>query len=286
MEGGERVRPVARILVAVGLIPFLASATPSAHADDASGAGGTAKGYVDGTGAPTAEASTAASTASPTASRGAPTNCTWQVMNSDDTKTAMYDPNGKRVYSPTGRWYQKVCNGVPVAVNGNFATPESVGADPAVLAQRARESVAIPVPPLATSPPADRTLYTRVPTWLWVDPSWWRGYSATANAGGVSSTVVARPVRAVWTMGDGGQTICKGPGTEWRPGMADAQSTCSYTYKNASAGQRAGTFTMSVDVEFEVSWTSSVGPGGSLARITRSASRTVQVGEIQAVETE
>ena len=68
--------------------------------------------------------------------------------------------------------------------------------------------------------------------------------------------------------------------------MADAQSTCSYVYKNASAGQRGGTFTMTVDVEFEVSWTSSIGPGGSLARITRSASRAVQVGEIQAVETQ
>lgn len=281
------MRPVARILVAVGLVPFLASAaTPSASADDASGAGGTAKGYVDGAGAPTAEASTVAVTASRAASGGAPSNCTWQVMNPDDTKTAMYDPNGKRVYSPTGRWYQKVCNGVPVAVNGNFATPESAAADPAVLAQRARESVPIPVPPLATSPRADRRLYTRVPTWLWVDPGWWRGYSATANAGAVSSTVVARPVRAVWTMGDGGQTVCSGPGTEWRPGMADAQSTCSYIYKNASAGQRAGTFTMSVEVEFEVSWTSNIGPGGSLARITRSASRPVQVGEIQAVETE
>ena len=87
-------------------------------------------------------------------------------------------------------------------------------------------------------------------------------------------------------MGDGGQAVCEGPGTEWRPGMAEEQSTCSYVYKNSSAGQRGDTFEMTVEVEFEVSWTSSIGPGGSLARITRSASQAVQVGEIQAVETQ
>jgi len=35
-----------------------------------------------------------------------------------------------------------------------------------------------------------------------------------------------------------------------------------------------------------VSWTSSIGPGGTLASITRTTARPVQVSEIQAVETE
>jgi len=247
---------------------------------------GRAGGYIDGSGNPTAEAGTEVVTPVSSGGSGPATDCVWKLLIADDKQTAMYDPNGKRIYSPTGRWFQKVCNGASVEVNGSFATPESAPVDPAVLAQQARQSVAIPLPPLATSPRADRRLYTRVPTWLWVDPSWWRGYSATANAGGVSSTVVARPVRAVWIMGDGGQTTCTGPGTEWRPGMADAQSTCSYVYKNSSAGQSAKTFTMTVAVEFEVSWTSSIGPGGSLPGITRSATRAVEVGEIQAVETQ
>ena len=280
------MRPVSRLLVGVALLPMLAGVSaPGARADDASGAGGTATGYVDADGNPTAEASVSV-TSVPPPSGGAPTNCTWELLNGDDTTVAMYDANGNRIYSPTGRWYQKICDGASVEVNGSFAVPESAPVDPADLAQQARQSVAIPVPPLATSPPADRKLYTRVPTWLWVDADWWRGYSATADAGGVSSTVLARPVRAVWTMGDGGQAVCEGPGTEWRPGMAEEQSTCSYVYKNSSAGQRGDTFEMTVEVEFEVSWTSSIGPGGSLARITRSASQAVQVGEIQAVETQ
>ncbi len=279
------MRPIARLLVVATLVPVLAGIVSSgAQADDAAGAGGTAKGYVDEAGNPTAEAVTA--TSKPPSSAGPPAKCVWELLNKNDEENVMYDLNGKRISSPTGRWYQKVCDGSPVQINGSFAIPEQARVDPAVLAQQARRSVTIADPQMATSPQADRRLYTRVPTWLWVDPGWWRTYSATARAGIVSSTVVARPVRASWTMGDGGQAVCNGPGTQWRRGLSENQSTCSYTYRNASAGQGSGKFIMTVEIEFEVSWTSSLGRGGGLARITRSASKAVEVGEIQAVETQ
>lgn len=276
------MRSVAGLLLA---IVVAGASGAAAMADDASGAGGTAKGYVDEAGDPTAEVAKVSVTSIPPTPGGTPTNCAWQQLIADDTDVEMYDLNGKRMYSPTGRWYQKVCDGGPVQVNGSFAVPGRSPADPAVLAQQARRSVTIPDPPMATSPRADRRLYTGVPTWLWVDPNWWRPYSATARAAGVSATVVARPTLATWTMGDGGRVTCASPGTEWRPGLAEERSTCSYVYENSSAGQRAEAFAMTVDVEFEVSWTSSIGRGGTLAGIARSASRTVQVGEIQAVET-
>lgn len=282
------MRPVSRLLLGISLVTALATggAPLAAHADDAGGAGGTAGGFVDGSGNPTAEASTGSTSGTPAAAGTVTSNCTWQLLVPDDKRTAMFDANGKRLYSSTGRWFQKICDGQVVEVNGTFAIPEeATTADPAALAQQARRSVSIPDPPLATSPPIDRRLYTRVQTWLWLDPAWWRSYSATASAGAVSSTVVARPVRAIWTTGDGGLVTCNGSGTPWRRGLSDAQSTCSYTYKNSSAGQAGGTFTMSVEVEFEVSWTSNIAAGGVLARITRTTSRTVEVGEIQAVET-
>lgn len=281
------MRPVRRVLV-VGLaaITLIAPRAGAALADEEGTAGGTGSAYIDSGGNPTAEATTSAGTSGSASTSGAANVCTWKLLTADDTKTAMYDANGKRLYSPTGRWYQKVCNGSPVEVNGSFAVPESQAVDPVVLAQRARQSVAIPDPPLATSPPADRRLYTRVPTWLWIDPAWWRGYTATAAAGAVSSTVVARPLRAIWTMGDGNQVTCDGPGTVWRSGMSDAQSSCSYVYKNASAGSARARFTMTVEVQFAVSWTSNAGPGGTLPSVSRSAARSVEVGEIQAVETQ
>lgn len=276
------MRPIRRLLILTTAASWMMFDPSPAVGEGRSGGA-----YIDGSGNPTAEASDVTATPARSAGSGAASNCTWRVLNADDTRMAMYDADGTRLTSPTGRWLERVCDGRAVAVNGAFAVPEGTpSVDPVVLARQARQSVSIPAPPISTSPRSDRKLYTRVPTWLWIDGGWWRAYSATANAGGVSTTAVATPVRAVWDMGDGGQTICTGPGTPWRPGLADADARCSYLYKNSSAGQRTGTFTMNVTVEFAVSWTSSVGPGGSLAPITRSASTAVQVGEIQAIETE
>lgn len=282
------MRTVPRLLLVVALLLVLAGdSAGDARADDAGGADGSAGGYIDDTGDPTAEAGEGGSSSDPPTPTAPPAVvCTWEVINEDDTKVPMYDVNGNEIHSATGRWFQKICDGRAVEVNGSFAIPEQEPVDPAVLAQKARQSVSIPEPVMVTSPSADRRLYTRVTTWLWVDPGWWQGYSATAAVGGVSSTVVATPLRAVWTMGDGSQVTCTGPGTEWQPGMVDAQSTCLYVYRNASAGQVGGRFTLTVEVEFEVSWSSNIGPGGSLAQITRSASRAVEVGEIQAVGTQ
>jgi hypothetical protein len=202
------------------------------------------------------------------------------VVIEDDTAFAVYELDGTRQYSETGRWLEQVCDGRPIQV-----VPERAPADPRDLAVDARESVPIPTPPLRTSPSADRELYPQMKTWLWLDQSWWREYSATASAGGVSSTVTARPVRAEWTMGDGGQTVCDGPGVAWQRGMADDDTYCSYTYRRSSAGEDDGTFTLTVTVHFEVAWTSNTGAGGSLGALTRSASTEVRVGEIQAVNT-
>lgn len=284
------MRAVQRLLTCALISASLLGTSAPAYAESRSGSEGSrsAGAYVDGSGNPTAEARDAGITPGRAVKSGSSSNCTWEVINADDTAVAIYDTDGTRLRSDTGRWLQKTCDGQQVPVNGAFAVPERnrPAVDPAVLAQQARESVAIAAPPISTSPQADRQLYTRVRTWLWVDEGWWRSYSANANAGGVSTTVSARPVRAVWSMGDGGKTICEGPGVAWRPGMADDATDCSYIYKNSSAGQSGGTYTMTVTVEFGVSWSSSIGPGGTLAPITRSVSRPVRVGEIQAIETE
>jgi hypothetical protein len=286
--GGGGMCSISGLLTAAALVFLLAGThLPQAAADDEGGAGGTANAYVDGGGKPTALAREGRKSRGRRPSRSASaSNCHWRTVNADDTVFAMYDVDGTRLHSATGRWRERWCDGEQVLVNGAYAVPERPrSVDPAALAREARQSVAIPPPPISTSPRADRELYTRVRTWLWVDRSWWRGYSATADAGGVSTTVSATPVRAVWSMGDGGQTVCEGPGVAWRQGMAEDATYCSYVYKNSSGGQPGGTYTMSVTVEFDVAWRSTIGAGGRLARIERSASRTVRVGEIQAVET-
>lgn len=255
----------------------------------AEGRGGGA--YISDSGSPTAEAReavTAPARPRPRPKTGTVSNCRSRVQIEDDTAFAVYDEDGNRLYSETGRWLARECDGQDVQVGGFYVPPERrrVPVDPATLAREARQSVDIPAPPIATSPSADRKLYVQLRTWLWVDPAWWQGYTATADAGGVASTVSARPVRAVWSTGDGGRTVCNGPGVAWRPGMADDATYCSYVYKHSSSAEPAGTYTLTVTVDFEVSWASTLGAGGALPTVTRSASTAVEVGEIQAIETQ
>lgn len=238
--------------------------------------------FIDGAnGSLTAEAADETVTERRSGGGGA-TDCHWERLPAG---TISYDDLGNRLVSPTGRWLQKVCDGSPVMVGGSFAVPERPPVDPRTVARQARESVSIPEPTLLTAPPPDRRLYVQMRTWLWLDPSWWKPYTATADTGAVSASVVATPVRTIWTMGDGRQTTCDGPGVAWRRGLPEGATTCAYTYRRSSAGEPGGTYTMSVAVEFEVSWSSSAGSGGVLPAIIRTASRPVEVGEIQAVET-
>lgn len=272
----------ARWLIAL-VIALAASASRPALADDEVQPGANA--YVDDDGSPTAEATDGTSTVGGGASAGDDDACEWHVLIDDDTQVAVYGPNGERLYSETGRWFAEVCDGDNLlAPVGGTLVPEGGLVDPAVLAERARRAVAIGSPAIHTSPDGDRRLYTQVPTWFWVDDTWWQPYTITVTAGRVSTTLTATPRRAVWTAGDGGSVPCEGPGVAWQPGMSDDATYCKYTYRHSSAGRPSGVYPLTVTIEFDVSWDSNVGVAGGLAGVTRSATREVQVGEIQAVE--
>lgn len=213
-------------------------------------------------------------------------DCIWRVAVEDDFATGIYDVDGSRLYSETGRWFERVCDGRIVAVGGSGIVPEGGAVDPRELAASASAAILIEDPPMQTSPSADERLYTQVQTWLWVDQDWWRTYTATASAGRVSATATAFPTLASWSMGDGGTEECAGPGVEWRRGMPDSATDCAYTYRQSSANQPQGTYAVEVVVDFEVTWTSNTGQGGQLVGVTRTASQDVEVGQIQAVESE
>ncbi len=212
-------------------------------------------------------------------------NCTWEVVVADDMATKVYSESGTTRHSATGRWLQKTCDGVPVAVGGVFLVPDGGEVDVEALAQEARSSIGIAAPAIHTSPEAGGRLYVRVPTWLWVDGGWWRPYQATASAGRVTATVTATPVTATWGLGDGATVSCAGPGVAWRPGLPEDATDCAHTYTTSSASDPDGAFELTASVVLEVTWTSNVGQGGALASISRSSSRSVEVGEIQAIGT-
>lgn len=265
------------LVVALSSVVFLA--VPARANDAPSGTGGA---FVSDGGDPTAVATERS--VNDKRRPSSPDGCTWNVVVEDDSKFEIYDEEGRRLRSDTGRWLQRTCNGSPELVGGSYLVPQGAPVDPEVLASQALASVSIPSPSMFTSPSNDR-LYSQVRTWLWVEGGWWRTYSATASTGGVTTTVTAAPRRAVWSMGDGGSTTCRGPGVPWRRGMRDDATYCSYIYRHSSAGEDGGTYTLSVTVWFEITWTSNTGQSGTLAGITRSASRSVEVGEVQALET-
>ena len=270
--------------VAVLLIVATMSATP-AEAEERPGGNGGA--YVDPDGDPTAVAGDGGS-GSGSSGGSADTNpCEWHVVIDDDVAFPVYDVDSpERQHSATGRWLEYRCEGRgAVAVDGWFLIPEGGLVDPRQLAVDALASVSIPAPVVRTSPAADGRLFVQVPTWLWLERSWWQPYEATARAGRVWSTVRAIPVASTWSVGDGRTVSCRGPGSEWQPGAREDAASCTHIYRVSSAGSAGGTFKLEATVTFEVSWSSNASDGGALPAITRTSTVDVEVGEIQAIGT-
>ncbi|HNH38519.1 MAG TPA: hypothetical protein PK912_08745, partial [Microthrixaceae bacterium] len=212
-----RTRVLTALLLAGASVLLAATPAGAGNRPPPGGGGGA---YVDGDGDPTATAGDG--TANPGGGgsggggggggEGPP--CEWHVVIEDDFQMGIYDVDTLQTqHSATGRWLEYWCEGTgAVAVDGYFIVPEGGLVDPAALAQQALQSVQIAPPAIRTSPDESGRLYVQVPTWLWIDSSWWQPYTATAQAGRVWSTVTARPVSVTWGTGDGGSEVCRGPG--------------------------------------------------------------------------
>lgn len=282
-----RVHSLTSLVLAVVAVVGFPASPADAEGRPPSGGGGGA--YVDPTGDPTAVAVDGGSGGSGGAGAGSRSDdpCEWHVMIEDDFEFIVYGSEaGGRQHSATGRWLEYRCPGRgAVAVGGLFLVPEGGQVDPSQVALDALASVQIAPPAIRTSPSESGRLYVQVPTWLWLDSTWWQTYEATANTGRVWSTVRATPVATTWELGDGQSVSCRGPGTPWRPGSSEDASLCTHSYRSSSATRPGGTFNLEATVTLEVSWTSNATGGGTLPAITRSSTLDVEVGEIQAIGT-
>jgi hypothetical protein len=157
---------------------------------------------------------------------------------------------------------------------------------PGVLAARARRFLPLPAPRIQTSPPPGRDQLVGLRTWLWVDRATFEVRSATASVPGVSATVTAVPVAVTWTMGDGSRVVCRGPGTPYDPGRAEAaqQPSCAHTYRRSSAGQPGGRFTVTAATTWQLTWAARGQPGGgTLPPLARTSQVSLRVAEVQAL---
>lgn len=154
------------------------------------------------------------------------------------------------------------------------------------VAERAVKQLRLPEPVIRTSPGAGVDQVVRVPTWLWVVRSGWEPVSTTVSVEGVSVTATARPVEAVWSMGDGGSVVCRGPGTPYSDAFrADQPSPdCGYTYRRTSRSAPGGAFGVVVRVVWDVTWRGG-GRAGKVRGLAMSARRQLAVDEVQAVVT-
>ncbi len=149
-------------------------------------------------------------------------------------------------------------------------------------AERALEQLDLPGPDLVLNPPGDQVV--GITTWLAVG-SPWRATSASAAVSNVTATVTATPTAVTWSLGDGAEVSCDGPGRFFDPTRpADEQVTeCAHTYIWPSTHEPGGVYEVSATVSYDVSWTATDGSSGSLGPITRTSTQPVKVVEIQAL---
>jgi hypothetical protein len=169
---------------------------------------------------------------------------------------------------------------IPDAAPGAAAPAPS----PAALAEQARNELQLAGPRIDMNPVGDQL--AELPSWLWLDPAGWNQIAATAAAGGVSVTAVAKPVQVLWSLGDGGAVTCTGPGTPF-PAGADPRSAspdCGYTYRGPSTAASGGTYPVTATVRWNVSW-AGAGQAGAFPELTTVSVAQARVIDVPALTT-
>ena len=150
------------------------------------------------------------------------------------------------------------------------------------LVLQARTALVLPVPAAEFSPPGAtvRTL-VGIDTWFWVPATQWVPEEESVSAGAVTVTATANPLALRFDPGDGAPPVeCIGPGAPWEQG---GESQCSYTYQWVSTHHESGAWPASVELDWEVTWTSNVGQAGVLEPFTMVSAAPMTVAEAQAV---
>lgn len=223
---------------------------------------------------------------------GTRSGCTWSLV---DRQYADFPfPGNVWPYADSSGvvWhvYLRACpneSTVPTAV------PEVTPQDLRVLAERELKQKALPKPAVTFQPfDADKQwTYVKLPVDFRVDAAQWHEFSVTARAGPLWVTATAVPKRLVFDPGDHHTdspppVACAGaaPIAGYEPKFP---GFCSYTYLHASSTSEFDHyhFLTSTSIEWDISWTSSTGAGGSLGGFSTTGQQQLAVAEIQAIIT-
>ncbi|MFV2196728.1 hypothetical protein [Nocardiopsis sp. LOL_012] len=166
------------------------------------------------------------------------------------------------------------------------ATP---GTDPVTLIQESMDSFELPEPVIATSPAEGSLVLVHTPLWLWIDEQTWAPATASAAVPGWSLELTATPAQTTWTMGEGTEIVCDGPGTPYDPAAHapdSASPDCGHIYTVSSGAQEGGAYTVTAAVTWDVAWEFSDGASGTLDTAATAAQITVEVEESQSLVSE
>jgi len=151
-------------------------------------------------------------------------------------------------YSETGQWWQCTDRDAELDVSVRYLTIGPAGTTygptgPIIDVNGLRdaaEAAADPgAPPVVKSTPDGVASIVQVPTWFWIEPSWWTTNTgtATSTSGRMTVTVNATPADSVWETGEGTITTC-GAGLPFTSGVTDPDlaglGVCSWTYRHSS----------------------------------------------------
>ncbi|MFD3685685.1 hypothetical protein ACFWTE_12820 [Nocardiopsis sp. NPDC058631] len=176
----------------------------------------------------------------------------------------------------------------------DYGTEGEDGTDAVTALQEAMASFELPPPQIETSPGVDSLVLVNTPVWLWVESQDWDVEEASAELQDSSFKVTATPLSTVWTLGDGTQIRCEGPGTPFDPAVHDPDSAspdCGHVYALPSDSQPGGAYPVTVQVGWDVGWEITEGEfaesaAGEFAPLATTSQVELQVAESQGLVTD
>ena len=137
-----------------------------------------------------------------------------------------------------------------------------------------------PDPEPTLSPHADVNHLVGLPTWVWLDPTP-QPITATATLPGLSATATATPTNITFTPGDRTEPITCPINTPAYTPQADHRHGCTHTYQWISDHSPTGRWHITIDLEWDITWTNTLGDSGTTTPITTTYTQPLDVIELQ-----
>lgn len=167
---------------------------------------------------------------------------------------------------------------------GPGGAPPAPAVDPAVVAQQAVDKMLLRGPEIGITPKPGGTGVIGMPVYMWTaaGPETYGPNTASATAGAVTVTAVAKVNKIVWSMGDGKSVVCTTAGTPYKKSYgADPSPDCGHRYTRPSSTQASGKYHITATSTWTINWTGG-GTSGQLTEV-RNSDVDITVAEVQVV---